>query len=165
MKYLKKNWLIILLLPFVIYITVNMITKNNIEKYYYSFNEERIKIGLKPIDSSWSETLGHPNEFHSWVNKENKIPRYFVKYIICDNWMHKITKEYDSYLVKIDTTTYIISILYDFKKKKFSYALEEYSKPQKGRFGKFIKELNKEEVKDILEKNGIPASAYFQSVP
>jgi hypothetical protein len=155
MKYLKKNWLILLILPFAIYFSVNTITKRNIENYYYNFNDERLKIGLKPIDSTWNEPLGQLDEFHSWVNKETNIPRYYTKYIMCDNWMHTITKEYDSYLVKIDTTTYIVSILYDFNKKEFSYALEEYNNPQKGRFGKLVKEMKKEEATDVLKSNGI----------
>ena len=159
MNYLKKNWYLILLLPFATYFLVNTLTKSNIKNFNFNFNDERLKIGLKPIDSTWSETLGHPDESHSWVNKENKIPRFYAKYIIFDNWIHTISKEYDSYLVKIDTTTYIISVLYDFKKKKFFYALEDFNKPQKGRFGKLIKELNKEEVMDILKKNGLSLSA------
>ena len=69
--------------------------------------------------------------------------------------MHRITKEYDSYLIKIDTTTYIVSILYHFNKKEFSYALEEYNKPQKGRFGKLVKELKKKEAMALLKNNGI----------
>ena len=154
MKAIKKNWLILLVLPFAIYISVKTFTRDNCYNYFYSYNKKRTEIGLKPIDSTWKEYKG-TETYHSWVNEEKTIPRYYAKYIRCNNWIHSITKEYDGYLVKVDTTTRIISIQYDYWTEEFLYELEEYNSPKKGKFGKLIKVLSKDEVRDILNKNGI----------
>lgn len=155
---MKIKWRTFLLILYLIVIGIIYFVANNKNNYFYVFNPERLKIGLVAIDSSWMETWDSNKKHHSWTNKSKNIPRYYVKYLQFNNWMNSITNEYDSYLIKIDDKIVIVSIEYDYKNKSFTYTLDDYNIKEKGRLGKLIKTLNKNELLHILEKNGIQYS-------
>lgn len=155
---MKKKWRKFLVILYLIVIGIIYFAANNKNNYFYEFNPERLKIGLVVINSSWTETRGSSKKNHSWTNKSENIPRYYVKYLQFNNWINSITNEYDSYLIKIDDEIVIASIGYDYKNKSFTYTLDDYNIKEKGRFGKLIKTLNKNEMLHILNKNGIKYS-------
>lgn len=159
----KKFWKIlygIILLYLTIDLSFRIIKKYNPTLYQESFNNERIEIGLVPIDSTLIRKGENTWMYQSWRNESSEIPRFYAKYTSFDRWNNGIKMENDNYIVIVDSLKVIISINYNFETKKFDYALKEFNSPKStsdlyGHSGRIIKILNKNETKKILNKNGI----------
>lgn len=128
--------------------------------YGVSFNDERIEIGLVPIDSNLVATSKNTSVYQTWKNESTNGPRFYAKYASFDKWNKGIEMENDNYVVIVDSLKVILSINYNFGTKQFDYALKELNRPKNtwdlyGHSGKIIKTLNKLETDEILKKNGI----------
>ena len=128
--------------------------------YGTSFNDERIEIGLKPIDSNLERIRKKTSPNQMWQNKSDSIPRFYAKYVSCFNWNGGIDMENDNYIVIVDSTKSIVSINYNFESKSFNYSLKEFERPKNtydifGHSGKTIRTLSKTETIEILNNNGI----------
>jgi hypothetical protein len=159
----KKSWKILYGIV-LLYLTINLgfgiFKKYNPTFYQESFNDERIEIGLVPIDSTLIRKGENTWVYQSWTNESTEIPRFYGKYASFHKWNHGIKMENDNYVVMVDTSKVILSINYNFDTEKFNYTLEEYDKSQNsyelyGHSGKTIRVLNRTETKEILNNNGI----------
>ncbi|MFD2727587.1 hypothetical protein [Hyunsoonleella rubra] len=128
--------------------------------YGTSFNDERIEIGLVAIDSTMVRTGKNTSVYQTWRNESTTVPRFYAKYVSFDKWNKGIEMENDNYVVMFDSIKAIVSINYNYETEKFNYALKEYDRPKNtydlyGHSGRTIRKLNKAEIKEILNNNGI----------
>lgn len=157
---MKKYFWKILNLILILYFGFGLFKHYHPTFYGTSFNEDRIEIGLVPIDSGLIKTKKNTSVYQIWKNESTDIPRFYAKYVSCDTWDKGIEMENDTYAILIDSSKVIVSINYNFNTGKFSYTLKEYNRPKNtydlyGHSGKVIKNLNKIEALEILENNGI----------
>ncbi len=157
---MKKYFWKILNVILILYVGFSWFKEYHPTFYGTSFNNDRIEIGLVPIDSNLVQTNKGASVYQIWKNKSTDIPGFYAKYISCDTWNRGIEMENDTYTVLVDSSKAIVSINYNFETKNFDYALKKYNRPRNtydlyGHSGKMIKQLSKTEVIKILERNRI----------
>ncbi|APY06818.1 hypothetical protein BWZ20_00245 [Winogradskyella sp. J14-2] len=155
----KHSWKILSLI-LILYFGFELFKEYHPTFYGTSFNDERIKIGLVPIDSTLIKKGENTYVYQSWKNESENVPRFYAKYASFDKWNKGIEMENDNYVVMVDSLKTIVSINYNFRTKKFNYELKEYNRPKNtsdlyGHSGKTIRVLTKNETAEILNNNGI----------
>jgi hypothetical protein len=157
---MKKHFWKILSVILILYFGFGLFKKYHPTFYGTSFNDERIEIGLVPIDSNLVRTGKNTSVNQTWKNESTEVPRFYAKYASFDKWNKGIEMENDNYVVMVDSIKAIVSINYNFETEKFNYSLKEYNRPKNtydlyGHSGKTIKLLNRSETEEILNNNGI----------
>ncbi len=99
----------------IVYLGFGIFKKYHPTFYGTSFNNERIKIGLVPIDSSLVMKGENTQVYQTRKNESEDVPRFYAKYASFDKWNKGIEMENDNYVVIVDSLKTIIYVNYNFQ--------------------------------------------------